>query len=143
MFEKCTAKIENNIPIQGHRGSKLTLGNIKNSLGLTIKRKVIYGYKAGYNVLGRLQAGDFIEFDGKFEDDRLEKILDVKIIDTCSQYFANTGLGTSPQKRRYFTRLPNGRLMELTGKNNAVAYGYADVMHVEAKLDIFFDVNTK
>jgi len=150
MYARCTAKIEDNIYNRETKKSKLVLVHIKDSTGITIKRKAIYYYGTGNKMLRYLKTGDFIEFEAKFEEGELEKISDAKIIgDSYNQTFTNIGIHKHPKKRRYFTRLANGDLIEIKCDKYGVSYGYPnsvrrsdnEVMRSKGKLGVFFDIN--
>jgi hypothetical protein len=150
MFARCTAKIEDNIYNKETKKSKLVLVGLKDSTGVTIKRKGTYNYWTGNKMLRYLEKGDFIEFEAKFEDGELESISDAKIIgDSWSTTFANIGIVKHPKKRRYFTRLANGDLVELKCDKYGAVYGYPnsvkksenEKMRSKGKLGVFFDIN--
>jgi hypothetical protein len=109
-----TAKIEENIVNRKNGEATVTLSKIKNSLGIVIKDKARYDYSKNSNILGNYKKGDTIEFMCKFTDGEIDFIAEAKIIGISSHFNSfSTAIIKDPHRRKYLTRLDNGKLVAI------------------------------
>jgi hypothetical protein len=143
-----TARIDENIN-RKHGKSTVILSKIKDSMGIVIKQQARYDYLKNSNVLGNYKKGDCIEFICGFTEDEIDFIAGAKIIDSSFHSDSTTiAIIKDPYHRKYFTRLENGKLVEIKGNDKRFNFEYScNDRAVEEeginKLEIFFDFNTE
>ena len=144
-----TAKIEENIVNRKNGKATVILSNIKDSMGIIIKDKARYDYYKNSNILGNYKKADKIEFMCRFTDDEIDFTAEAKIIGYSSHLNTfPTAIIQNTQQRKYFTRLENGKLVEIKKKDKRFDLKYSCYDRVaeaeaKAKLGAFFDMSTE